>query len=155
MLIHTWWEKWDEAKVAKTDRRRFTSSGLDVIWQSSILVNKWRGQGTETGKRSKTLINYLYLLNETTLILVSRSGTKRADLSSAFNVVGISQIRAAQKAHCALESFITAAVRTLYSRPGGKTGADGQRPWKLQMSQQAWRKSRYRNVHIRSKPYRD
>ena len=92
MLIHTWWEEWEEAKGAKTDRGRFTSSGLDVIWQSSILVNKWWGQGLETEKRSKTLINYFYLLNETTLILVSRSGRKRADLSSAFNIVGISLI---------------------------------------------------------------
>lgn len=38
------------------------------------------------------LINYLYLHNETTLILVSRSGRKQADLSCAFNVVGISLI---------------------------------------------------------------
>lgn len=85
-------EEGEQAKAAKTDKRRFTCGELDVIWQSSIFVNKWWGQGTETGSRSKTLINYLYLLNETTLILVSRSGRKRADLLSSFNIVGISLI---------------------------------------------------------------
>lgn len=38
------------------------------------------------------LINNLYLLNETTLILVPRSGWKRANLLPAFNFVGISLI---------------------------------------------------------------
>lgn len=80
------------AKTEKKKKRRFTSSGRDVIWRSSILVNKWLGQGTETEARAKTLINYLYLLNETALILVSRSGRKQADSSSAFNAVGISVI---------------------------------------------------------------
>lgn len=78
ILMHAWWkrEEWEEAKVAKTDKRRFTSSGLDVIWQSSILVNKWREDMIQRLGGEVKVINYLYLLNETTLILVSRSGRK-------------------------------------------------------------------------------
>lgn len=152
VLIYTWWERErgerEGAKAAKTHKSRFTSSRLDVTWQSSILVNKWWVPGTETQKRSKTLINYLYLFNETTLIYVSRSGRTQADLSSAFNVVGISLITRGMgsrfslhsKAHCAPDSFIMTTVRTLYSRPGGKTINAGQNPWKLHVSQQTWRK---------------
>lgn len=102
-LHYLWWKRLylpdgggegesERAKVAKSDRKRFTSHGLNVIWQSSILVNKWWGQGTEPQKRSKTLINYLYLHNETTLILVSRSGRKQDDLSGALDIVRISLI---------------------------------------------------------------
>lgn len=44
MLMHNESEREREesegAKVAKTDNERFTSSRLNVIWQSSILVNK-------------------------------------------------------------------------------------------------------------------
>lgn len=42
MLMHNESEREERegAKVAKTDNGRFTSSGLDVIWKSSILVNK-------------------------------------------------------------------------------------------------------------------
>lgn len=77
-----------EAKATMPDRRRFTSRGLDVIRQSSILVNKWWGQCTGAERRSKTLINYPYLRDETTFILVSRSGGKWAYLFYTFDPVG-------------------------------------------------------------------
>lgn len=64
----------------KRERGQSSPIGLDVIWQNSILVNKWWGQGTGTRSRGGTQINYLYLRNETTLILVSRSNRKQADL---------------------------------------------------------------------------
>lgn len=133
--MHTWWERWEWewAKVAKTDKGRFTSSGLDVIWQSSILVNNWWGQGTETKTRSKTLINYFYLLNETTLILVSRSGRTWADLLAAFNIVGISLITQCMgswfshhRKPIVHPDHSSAAVRTSYSRCSGKTKPEGR-----------------------------
>lgn len=135
MLIHTWWGRWEweRAKVAKTDKRRFTSSGLNVIWQSSILVNKWWGQGTETKTRSKTLINYFYLLNETTLISVSRSGRTWADLWAAFNIVGISLITkgtgswfSRHRKPIVRPDHSSAAARTLHSRSSGKAKPEGR-----------------------------
>lgn len=72
-------------------------------------------------ERIKTLVNFLYLYNETALILVSRSGREQADLSCSFNAVGISliigRIRSWVWLHRKLivrpESFITATFKKL------------------------------------------
>ena len=133
----------DRAKVAKADRRKFTSSGVDVIWQSSILVNKWWGQGTETETRSKTLINYLYLHNETTLILVSRSGRKQDDLFCAFNTVGISLITRGMENWFSLHRKPIVHLDHLsqpWPRRWWESGAGWQCPWKLHVSQRALRR---------------
>lgn len=70
-------------------------SSVHIIKQSSILVNKLqKKKGREREREEKkTLINYRYLLNEMTLIRVSRSGGEQGDLSSSSNSVGISLIR--------------------------------------------------------------
>lgn len=76
--LHHWFLKVHFIEAGGT--KGCTSNELDVIWQNSILVNKLWEPETGTRSRSKTLINYLYLLNEMTLILVSRSSRKQADL---------------------------------------------------------------------------
>lgn len=56
---------------------------IHIVWAKSNgktqywLIND--GDKRWARSRSKTLINYLYLPNETTLILVSRSDRKQAD----------------------------------------------------------------------------
>lgn len=84
-------------------------------------------RGAETQKRVKTLINYLYLFNETTLILLSRSGRKRADLSSAFNVVGISLITSGVESCCHLTETPLCS-RFIYHRRYSLQAAASQRP---------------------------
>lgn len=63
-------------------------SHMALLSTGQWLMSTWYRAGT--GR--KTQINYFYLLNETTLILGSRSGRKQADLLTSSNVVGISLI---------------------------------------------------------------
>lgn len=124
--LHHWFLKVRFIEAGGT--KGCTSNELDVVWQNSILVNKLWEPETGTRSGSKTLINYLYLLNEMTLILVSRSCRKQADLrfGNKSNYHGfVKMILTSQKAHCTPESFITAVAHM--SRPGGKTSREGHK----------------------------
>jgi hypothetical protein len=89
-------QRWGDRGRQRWVDRDIPMSSVHNIKQSSILVNKLqkkKGRERESWNRKKTQINYRYLLNETTLIRVSRSGGEQGDLLSSSNSVGISLIR--------------------------------------------------------------